>query len=288
MMAAEQLPTPGEFQLSTEEARSLELHPYCLWFPPLDATDFESLSDSIESQGLLEPIILLNRQVFDGRHRLKACLEREVAPRFQNFETLTPQIDPIDWVLAKNQYRRHLAPDQFLGIVTKVNAERLRLEGLRKKHEGQRSGGPTGGRGHKKTLTLNSESRFERDSCDRNARSTAGRLAKDAGVSRDKAEKALRVMRKAPELLDQIVAGKISVAAAEKSLPKPSKIPKPPQIGMIVAEPEPWNFSEQFEKCRKYLAHALNHAPAPKQRDRLRERLIEFLNNPGESTAHAG
>ena len=119
----------GEFTLSAEQAKRLAMHTYCLWFPALDATDYENLGDSIQSQGLVEPIVLLNGEVFDGRHRLKACLERDVTPRFLNFEDFPSRIEPIEWVLAKNQYRRHLNPEQWVASVAKAEAERERLEG---------------------------------------------------------------------------------------------------------------------------------------------------------------
>ncbi|HEY1242215.1 MAG TPA: ParB N-terminal domain-containing protein [Bryobacteraceae bacterium] len=257
----------GEFALPLTDARRLSLHPYCLWFPALDATDYESLGDSIQSQGLLDPIVLLDGQVFDGRHRLKACLERDVEPRFSNFEQLPCQVDPVEWVLAKNQYRRHLTSDQFLAIGIKVRAEQARLEGLKRKQEAGKQGAQ-GGRGRKKTLNPKSGSGFKRDLTEMHANSSAGQIAAKTGTSRYKVEQALKVLERAPELLDRIAAGDLSFAQAERTLPKPKRRKKPEAA---------WELASKLAGCCAYLKRAFMQAPSARQSAKLREQLIQWL-----------
>jgi hypothetical protein len=79
-----------------------------------------------------------------------------------------------------------------------AEAERLRVDGLRRKQEAGKQHGAEGGRGHKKTLTPNSESAFKRDRTVSNANSSAGRIAVKGGVSRYKAEQALKILRTDP------------------------------------------------------------------------------------------
>ena len=67
--------------------------------------EFTKLRDSIRTQGLLEEITLWRGTVIDGYHRLLACLQAGVDPRFQRLEDGS---DPLAFALAKNLRRRHL------------------------------------------------------------------------------------------------------------------------------------------------------------------------------------
>ena len=78
-------------------------------FPDMDSADYDRLVASIRDRGLLEPISVWRGGIIDGRHRLSACLEASVAPRFAH---LDESIDPLEFVLAKNLARRHLDPTQ--------------------------------------------------------------------------------------------------------------------------------------------------------------------------------
>ena len=82
---------------------------YALLFPEMLEEDFRQLVASIRDSGLLEPITLWRGQVIDGRHRLRACLEAGVSPRFV---TLDDDADPLQYVLGRNLDRRHLDATQ--------------------------------------------------------------------------------------------------------------------------------------------------------------------------------
>lgn len=49
-------------------------------FPPMQIDEFEALKASIARNGLLEPILVWQGRVMDGRHRLKACQALGVVP----------------------------------------------------------------------------------------------------------------------------------------------------------------------------------------------------------------
>ena len=78
---------------------------YAMLFPDMDPGDYEMLVSSIRDGGLLEPIAVWRGEVLDGRHRLRACLETGVEPRFVH---LDDAIDPVQYVLAMNVARRHM------------------------------------------------------------------------------------------------------------------------------------------------------------------------------------
>ena len=74
---------------------------------------------SIGENGLLEPIAVWRGEVIDGRHRLRACAEAGVEPRFSQLEDAT---DPVEYVLARNEARRHLDDSQRAVAAYKLSA----------------------------------------------------------------------------------------------------------------------------------------------------------------------
>ncbi len=64
---------------------------------------------SIAALGLLDPITVWRGQIIDGVHRLKACAEAGVAPRYEFFDD---DADPVQYVIAKNGLRRDMDDSQ--------------------------------------------------------------------------------------------------------------------------------------------------------------------------------
>ncbi len=69
---------------------------------------FEDLVKSVDANGLIEPITLLDYKILDGRNRYNACMKAGVEPSFVPFEG----DDPLAFVLSKNLIRRHLNESQ--------------------------------------------------------------------------------------------------------------------------------------------------------------------------------
>lgn len=83
-----------------------ELHPACAAFPPLSDAELLALAEDIKINGLLEPITLMpGGSILDGRCRWDACEMAEVTPRTVVYDG----VDPIRFVVAKNERRRHLS-----------------------------------------------------------------------------------------------------------------------------------------------------------------------------------
>jgi hypothetical protein len=74
--------------------------------------EFTQLVESIKTEGLLEPIVIWQGKIVDGRHRHLACKEARVQPEYTHL--------PDDWLLDKvknrvvalNVLRRHLTTGQ--------------------------------------------------------------------------------------------------------------------------------------------------------------------------------
>lgn len=87
----------------------LEIHPIALIFPQMHDEDFKKLKEDISVNDLLEPIVIWEGKVIDGRHRYNACRELEKKVWAVEWEG---GMDPVDYVAAKNSRRRHLTPSE--------------------------------------------------------------------------------------------------------------------------------------------------------------------------------
>lgn len=85
-------------------------HPAAAIFPMLPVVELESLASDIRQHGLLQPIVLHEGQVLDGRNRLRACAMAGVQPTFAEWSGRGES--PTAWVLAVNLQRRHLNETQ--------------------------------------------------------------------------------------------------------------------------------------------------------------------------------
>lgn len=83
--------------------KDIPFHALANVFPLLDGADFDEFCQDIADQGLLEPIILLDGKILDGRNRFRACQKNGVEPRFERFDGP----DPVAFVVSKNLRRRH-------------------------------------------------------------------------------------------------------------------------------------------------------------------------------------
>jgi hypothetical protein len=183
-------------------------HPLSAAFPSMPAEDFQSLKDSIETNGVLNPITLFEGQVIDGWHRYTAA--NEVGQNCPTQE-LESWIDPKDYVLAQNKNRRHITVAQLATATAAVY-------GWYSVGDNQHKGGsvvPT------------------------EAPKSSKELAAIAGVSTASIEKAKTVQTKAaPEVQQAVKDGKIGLEKAVAI----SKLPKEDQAAAI-AKPLPRNIT---------------------------------------------
>ena len=82
---------------------------YAFWVRPMTDEQFSDLVEDILKNGLLLPITRWRGEIIDGTHRLLACLEAGIEPRF---EDLDDDADPESHIESKNDRRRHLTPGE--------------------------------------------------------------------------------------------------------------------------------------------------------------------------------
>jgi ParB-like chromosome segregation protein Spo0J len=88
----------------------LKTHPLAELLPPMTEEEYAGLRADVRvRRGLLDPIILYEGQVLDGRHRYRACIELGIQPVTCEWDR---KGSPLDFIIAKNLHRRHLTVGQ--------------------------------------------------------------------------------------------------------------------------------------------------------------------------------
>jgi ParB-like chromosome segregation protein Spo0J len=171
-------------------------HPLSSAFPAMTAQEYQDLRDSVEVNGVLNPITIFEDMVLDGWHRYKAANESNMdCPEVE----LEDWIDPKDFVLAQNKNRRHITSAQLAMATTAVYAWASR------------------GRQNKSAL-----------SADLNK--TSAELAEISGTSERTINQAKTVLKNAsPEVQEAVKSGKIGLSKAQAI----SKLPKDQQAAAI-------------------------------------------------------
>ena len=105
------------------DSGTLQRHPLSAIFGDMPADDFQSLIDSVQTDGFIDPIIrLYEGQILDGWHRYRAAQELNLIRKlkFQEWDE-RDEGDPAVFVLARNIERRHLNPSQRAQIAVAFN-----------------------------------------------------------------------------------------------------------------------------------------------------------------------
>ena len=97
----------------------MQRHPLSAVWPDLNLTDHAALEKSIAERGVLFPITIHEGQVLDGwhRHQIAAKLGLDCPS-----ETLGENEDPVAFVMAQNQHRRHMKPGQWAAVLAQLES----------------------------------------------------------------------------------------------------------------------------------------------------------------------
>lgn len=175
------------------------IHRACLAVPPMTADEFAELCDDIEKNGLSQPIILTpEKELLDGRNRLRACYERMVEAKFK-----TTTVDPWIYTISANIKRRHLTVGQICVFGLELLEEEKEKARERQGH-GQTAPG--------QTLSVSLDEAF--------AGKATEVVAAKLGVSASSLSKAAKVREFLPDLLPKIASNEITLEAAYKEARK--------------------------------------------------------------------
>ena len=82
----------------------LPFHPLANIFPLLEGAGYAAFVEDIRKHGLLDPVVVFEDKLLDGRNRQRACLETDQPLRTVQFTG----DDPLAYVISVNLHRRHL------------------------------------------------------------------------------------------------------------------------------------------------------------------------------------
>lgn len=207
----------------------IAVHPLAALIPEMTADQFAELRVDIERHGLIEPIVLHEHMILDGRHRARACDETGVEPRFEDFNGPSP----VEFVISKNLKRRHLSTSQLAAIAVDFLPA---IEAEAKQRQVQ--AGQEHGRGMDSSVSPDTDLSPRRSGQPARAAEQAGALVGVSGVS---VARAKRVHDQEPEMFEQVKTGALTVNAADTAIreskprtPNPIKQrPMPPASDVI-------------------------------------------------------
>jgi SAM-dependent methyltransferase len=180
--------------------KKLTFHPACLLFPKLPKADLLALAADIKANGLRNPIVLFQGQVLDGRNRLAACKIAKVKPRFVEWDG---KGTPLQWVISENLIRRHLTSSQRAVIALDL-LPLLEKEAKERQNKGYLgSYDPKSGGGEKGKSSQ-----------------IAARLTKSNYAY---VEAVKSISKSAPELIEKVRAGDLSIPDAKRLLDIPKE-----------------------------------------------------------------
>lgn len=194
-------------------------HPVAALFPlmrDVDDLGYSQLVDDIRNDGLLQPIVLDDKVLLDGRNRYLACIEAKVTPRFVQFTTLDLMIPAHQYAFEVNHTRRHLTLDQR----TVATAAFMRFDEAEVKRL-QAEAGKLGGRPTKENPMTKTSEGYSRP---KPAKTTRAKVAETARVSEHKAQQAINLVQHGtPEQFNAVRSGKTKLkdAVAKPKQPDP-------------------------------------------------------------------
>ena len=85
-----------------------DFHELANEYPLIEGDEFDNLVEDIRKHGILDPIMLHQGKILDGRNRYRAA--KECGHRFTacDFKYLLSTIDPEEYVSSRNDHRRNL------------------------------------------------------------------------------------------------------------------------------------------------------------------------------------
>ena len=201
--------------------KKFEYHNLANLFPFMSPGEFQLLCDDISKNGLLNPIILFEGKILDGRNRHRACSSLGIEPTYKEFNGT----DPFSFVVSQNLHRRHLSNSQRACLALRFE-ELFASEAKARQIEG----------GKRKVRQS-----FD----DPNNRRSAQKAAVLFRTNRTYITMAKKIQKLNLVMFQQIEAGEISLFEANKKVVR-EQVREVPNLtgeyGVILCDP-PWKYS---------------------------------------------
>ena len=160
-------------------------------YPDISGEEEKSMEADIVANGVLQPIVVIGREIIDGKNRYRIAKRRGIPFDVVPFRG-TP-LEAIAYVRSLNAERRHMTSSQRAMAAVKSQA-------LRDKYAGK------GG--------------FADDEFKKPSGDIASKVAEESGTNRQYIFDAMRIEEEDPELGDRVLSGELSIPQAKAELPR--------------------------------------------------------------------
>jgi hypothetical protein len=257
----------------------LSVHPVCAIFPTMNPGDLIDLQNDIQEHGLLNPVIVHEGQVVDGRNRLNACLNANIDPVMQEWRDIYKGQQSLpDWIWSINVERRHLTDDQRVAAKVQFDGWKQQQEAKQRQLEsGGQQGkyGLDGGRGRKKPLVTNSAQgvfdAIAQPVQPQRAPAVRTQIATQLHVSEYKAQQALNAQKANPELLKKVSSGALTLKQAAKAAK--AEPPTKPR------EPRPFDVQSTVQRVVRFAYKSLARCPAGKRQELVKQIVAKLADH---------
>ena len=164
----------------------MDFHPISNIFPMMGEEDRDPLGElaaDIRQNKLLQPIVLYQGQILDGRNRYLACGLADVEPKYTEYEG----DDPLSYVLSLNLHRRHLTASQRAALAVEI-------------------------------ANMESGARTDLEPSAKLREVSQAEAAEKLDVSERYVQQAKKIQRESPEHFDQVKSGEISLQQAKREV----------------------------------------------------------------------
>lgn len=188
-----------------------EVHPAAEVFPHMTAPEFDALKQSIADNGQIDPCVVHEGVLLDGRNRWRACSELGIQPSVVTWNGEGGS--PTRYIAAKNLQRRHLDASQRAMIGVQL-LPMFEAEAKQRMQEAGVAGGQTAGRGRPLDRgTTPGIVRLSEEPTPKELHTAAQDAAEVVGVGQNYIYSAKRVSTD-PELAEEVKQGRMSVKKA--------------------------------------------------------------------------
>ena len=94
----------------------MEPHKLANLFPMMTSEELYEMGKDIATNGQIDPIVVYEGKILDGRNRFQACQRAGVEPRVEEYNGT----DPLAYVISLNLKRRHLTESQKAMIASEL------------------------------------------------------------------------------------------------------------------------------------------------------------------------
>jgi ParB-like chromosome segregation protein Spo0J len=228
-------------------------HPICLLIPSADEDELQDLTDDIRAHGLIDPIVLFEGMILDGRNRAVACERAGVAPRYVQFGG--GREDALILVVSHNLKRRQLTKQAIADAL--VAAEDFNLHYTLAEPLAEKEAAEDAAEGPEDRSVIKITE--PKTASSRKLSQAAGGVVSHAMIAATR-----KVKEKGePELQEAVKRGRIGVQDAAKAADLP-----PEQQKAIAVSPKPRRAAAEAAEAAKNTAPRAGGAEPRSERDR--------------------